>query len=408
MLGYQCVVGNADACVPIDVSVLAGHQGVDEDPECLLELMHAHFVGRCLHCLLRPFGATVQATKPNEILHWDFLFMDGGYILVAKDDFSQFSGSGQPTLRTRKLCDQASQFKNEVIVELQHVLRAHHHFTKARCPWANGTVESAMKTTLKTFRALLLEWLMRLDQWRLIVLVVMLILNHSPPDTIGGVAPITAMTGIRAMSPLDLICVDGPIQSTTLEDLWSVRHDEVKAMAKALDIMHEQVASKSAKKRDRRATNVTWRGPAQVVRVISDWIYEIQNLITGVAREAHSSRLKFYADDSLDVSEDLLRHVAYNADGHVVDDFLGCRWRGLQIIENSWEPATNLLEDLPLAFKKYARANAQDATVVAMAKALGVLQSLGGIVANLPFAEPLGSHQEAAQGFSSLGWVKPQ
>ncbi|ETV93766.1 hypothetical protein H310_12332 [Aphanomyces invadans] len=164
------------------------------------------------------------------------------------------------------------------------------------------------------------------------------------------------MTGARAMSPLDLICVDEPIQSTTLEDFWSVRRDELKAMVMALDNMYEQVALKSAKKRalnrDRRATkkvasmtqfdvgdfvlyldvcsmthaklSVTWRGPAQVVRVISDWIYEIQNLITGVAREAHRSRLKFYADSSLDMSEELLRHVAHNAGGHVVEDFLGC------------------------------------------------------------------------------------
>ncbi|ETV98988.1 hypothetical protein H310_08461 [Aphanomyces invadans] len=75
---------------------------------------------------------------------------------------------------------------------------------------------------------------------------------------------------------------------------------------------------------------------------------------TSSTREAHSSRLKFYADDSLEVSEELLRHVAHNADGHVVDEFLDCRyndrlpayellasWLGLQDIENSWEPASN-------------------------------------------------------------------
>ncbi|ETV90101.1 hypothetical protein H310_15065 [Aphanomyces invadans] len=141
----------------------------------------------------------------------------------------------------------------------------------------------------------------------LIVAVVMLILNQSPSDTLGGVAPITVMTGARAMSPLELICVDGPIQST-LEDLWSVRCDELKAIVKVLDNIHEQVAMKSAKKRaqnrDRRATkwgtsmaqfdlgdfvlyldvwsmtysklSVTWRGLAQGVRVILEWIYEIQ------------------------------------------------------------------------------------------------------------------------------------
>ncbi|ETV76534.1 hypothetical protein H257_09536 [Aphanomyces astaci] len=156
--------------------------------------------------------------------------------------------------------------------------------------------------------------------------------------------------------------------------------------------------------------SVTWRGPAQVVKTTSDWIFEIQNLVTGVVREAHSSRLKFYADDALDVTEELLRHIVHNADGHVVDQFLDCRyndrmaafevclrWRGLQAIEDSWEPAANLLEDIPTEFKRCVRSNKADPQVKAMAAALGMTESLGGIVANLPFAEPLSPSQEVIQ-----------
>ncbi|KAF0700908.1 Aste57867_8594 [Aphanomyces stellatus] len=122
--------------------------------------------------------------------------------------------------------DQGSHFKNEVIAELQHVLGAHHHFTTARCPWANGTVESAMKITLKTFRSLLSEWLMQLvewlmqpSQWRLIVPVVMLVVNQTPSESIGGVAPITAMTGSHTMSPLDFIPLSVKAKVVTLEEL---------------------------------------------------------------------------------------------------------------------------------------------------------------------------------------------
>ncbi|ETV63787.1 hypothetical protein H257_19282, partial [Aphanomyces astaci] len=142
----------------------------------------------------------------------------------------------------------------------------------------------------------------------------------------------------------------------------------------------------------------------QQVEVGDNCIFEIQNLVTGVVREAHSSRLKFYADDALEVTEELLRHIAHNADGHVVDHFLDCRyndrmavfevcvrWRGLQAIEDSWEPADNLL---PTDFKRYVRSNKADPQVKAMATALGLTQSLGGIVANLTFAEPLNPSQE--------------
>ncbi|ETV65406.1 hypothetical protein H257_17867 [Aphanomyces astaci] len=107
-------------------------------------------------------------------------------------------------------------------------------------------------------------------------------------------------------------------------------------------------------------------------------------------------------------------HIAHNADGDVVDQFLDCRyndrmaafevevcvrWRGLQAIEDSWEPAANLLEDISTEFKRYMRSNKADPQVKAMAAALGVTQSLGGIVANFPFVEPLNPSQEGIQVF---------
>ncbi|POM61080.1 putative retroelement, partial [Phytophthora palmivora] len=61
------------------------------------------FVSRCIHCLStrggtepRPFGPALHATKPNEVLHFDYLSMpededtQNKYILVIKDDFSGF------------------------------------------------------------------------------------------------------------------------------------------------------------------------------------------------------------------------------------------------------------------------------------------------------------------------------
>ncbi|ETV76868.1 hypothetical protein H257_09305 [Aphanomyces astaci] len=69
----------------------------------------------------------------------------------------------------------------------------------------------------------------------------------------------------------------------------------------------------------------TWHGPAQVVKATSAWIFEIKNLVTGIVCEPYSSQLKFKAENCLEVTEELLRHVTHNADGHVVDDFIDCR-----------------------------------------------------------------------------------
>ncbi|RHY33824.1 hypothetical protein DYB34_013313 [Aphanomyces astaci] len=67
-------------------------------------------------------------------------------------------------------------------------------------------------------------------------------------------------------------------------------------------------------------------------------------------------------------------------------------------IEDSWEPAANLLDDIPIEFKRYVRSNKAVSQVKAMVMS-GVTQSLGGIVANLPFLEPLDPSQEDIQVF---------
>lgn len=83
-------------------------------------------------------------------------------------------------------------------------------------------------------------------------------------------------------------------------------------------------------------------------------------MLTGVVREAHASWLKFYADSSLGITDDLLAHVAHNSEGHVVEELRQARydparkaydilakWYGLSDAESSWEPAQHLLEDTP-------------------------------------------------------------
>ena len=41
---------------------------------------------------------------------------------------------------------------------------------------------------------------------------------------------------------------------------------------------------------------VVWKGPCRVVRVVNDWLFEVENLVTNQVSAAHASRLKFYAD----------------------------------------------------------------------------------------------------------------
>ena len=129
---------------------------------------------------------------------------------------------------------------------------------------------------------------------------------------------------------------------------------------------------------------VTWCGPAVISGVSSEWIFEITNLVTGDVREAHASRLRFFDASLIDTSQDLLEHIAYNSEGHVIDKFhqvdknadqewvILVSWRGLERIEDSWEPIDVLLEDVPAQLKKWLRKNTANIKISEMCDDLGL------------------------------------
>ena len=237
-----------------------------------------------------------------------------------------------------------------------------------------------MKQVLRLFRSCLSEWRMATQQWNEIHLVIMLILNQLPSPSLAGVAPVTAMSGREAMSPMDTIALPGGVVSATLEQIERSQREYVAAARDAMDQMHKQLSEKNQKKRDRARSlqakkkgvqsanfvvgdyvlyqdvwphkreklRTTWCGPAVVSAVVSNWVYEIQNLVTSEVRRAHASRLRFYRDKRLHVTDEFLVHVAHNSEGFEVEEILDARyvekeqvfevlikWLGLQSIENS-------------------------------------------------------------------------
>ncbi|GMF47664.1 unnamed protein product [Phytophthora fragariaefolia] len=125
-----------------------------------------------------------------------------------------------------------------------------------------------------------------------------------------------------------------------------------------------------------------WCGPARVSHTASDWVFEIENLLTGETRGAHASRLKFYADSDLGITDDQLAHVAHNSEGHLVEEILEARydkaakqhymlvkWRRLGEIDNSSEPTQNLLKNVPVVAKKFVTKQKENLAVTALADA---------------------------------------
>jgi hypothetical protein len=89
-------------------------------------------------------------------------------------------------------------------------------------------------------------------------------------------------------------------------------------------------------------------------------VYEVEDLSSGRVTSIHASRLQFYSDASLNVSTDLLAHIAHNNQGFDVRDLLDVRydaesksycvlvsWLGFENADNTGEPLANLLQDIP-------------------------------------------------------------
>ncbi|ETN02740.1 hypothetical protein PPTG_23880 [Phytophthora nicotianae INRA-310] len=117
---------------------------------------------------------------------------------------------------------------------------------------------------------------------------------------------------------------------------------------------------------------VTWIGPYVVTRADSH-SFRVRHLVTGKEQDVHASRLKFYADSDLEVTEELLEHVASQGIVSKVNRLnkhrwieqkqvyeLLLSWCGLEPIEDSWEPFRSLAQDIPALTRTYVEA-AEDA-----------------------------------------------
>jgi transposase InsO family protein len=103
-----------------------------------------------------PLGTQLHATKTNEILHFDFLYIGLStdwkhqYLLLFKDDLSGYlwlvpcrTADATATVDALMrwfavfdvvliwISDRGSHFKNEVVQRVQKELKAKHHFTAA-------------------------------------------------------------------------------------------------------------------------------------------------------------------------------------------------------------------------------------------------------------------------------------
>ena len=285
--------------------------------------------------------------------------------------------------------DQGSHFLNQVIAELSLLLRSKHHFHIANCPWTHASIENCNRQVLNVFRSLCSELRVTRQQWPLLIPLVRYALNNAiSPDS--NYAPITLHTGAPPSSPLDAIWSPGARTFITVPLSKEQLDHHVSDLQSSLRDMHREITAVRQKSHDRanrkrRAPYARfsvgdyvlystpfksrqklmnkWHGPARVVECLSDFVFRIEDLVSKNQLDVHSQRLQFYSDNSLHITSELLKHIAAESAVYEVEAILDAklerrhwqllvRWRGFTELEDSWEDAKSLQNDIPAHLKK--------------------------------------------------------
>ena len=315
------------------------------------------FVRNCLHCFTshnartvpRPLASTLHASKPGEVLHFDYLYLGKGtqelwYALLLKDDFSSYSWLSPCksactenvsdaiarwirtfTAMSTWVSDKGSHFKNEVLEKLAVDFDITHHFTIAYSPWSNGTVESLCQEVLRVLTAIRSERRLAPHDWPQLIGTVQTAINEAPVVRLGkredGTyrTPLEVMTGIRPRRNY--------FKHENIEFLQGDKAEcSIATLLTALEKVHKEVSESVQKERDaqRRIHNsrtgvseanfskgdfvmvrqagktghkleYRWVGPRVIEKVVSAHVFAVKNLASGKVSEIHATRLRFFS-----------------------------------------------------------------------------------------------------------------
>ncbi|OWZ04524.1 hypothetical protein PHMEG_00023556 [Phytophthora megakarya] len=77
-------------------------------------------------------------------------------------------------------------------------------------------------------------------EWPRVIRIVQMVLNHTPSPVLDGVAPITVMTGHKAMGPSDHEAIPGPVEMATLDEIQSSQRAHKVKSQRALKEIHKR------------------------------------------------------------------------------------------------------------------------------------------------------------------------
>ena len=383
------------------------------------------FVKKCIHCVANgggnltrvPLGHSIQGTKPNEVLHMDYVYIcEKGYLLTLKDSFSKYlihhyctELSAAVTLQAVLhwislfgipkvwVSDQGSHFANELVKAFREVWTVKQHLTIAYCPWSNGVIERPHRDTLTCLRKLRTEFNLPPEEWIKLLPLLQFNANHTPVRSLNNYAPITVFTGLQPTSTIDQFIQSQAVEFNQEEINVNAIKKHVNKLSKYLRDVHSCSfnAAEIARENSRnarnntanpitlaigdyvlRATDITvartktyarWSGPYVIIDILGNHVFQLKDLVNNKEFPCHAARLRFYSDSSLNVTEELITYITSAQQGFeiskILDYYLGTddeyyfsvRWFGFEADADTWEPLSVLLVDAPTVLKNFVK-----------------------------------------------------
>ncbi|ETV92295.1 hypothetical protein H310_13353 [Aphanomyces invadans] len=269
--------------------------------------------------------------------------------------------------------------------ELATRLNVQHNIVLAYCPWRNGTVERVNRDILGLMRIMLRETRLKETEWDYLLPLVQANINQTPVATLDHMSPMECFTGLEPTTPLTTIEIHSSIINRR-------RAAENKRMPEKANQVEMQVTEGDFVLWSRVDENnhypkllVTWTGPYRVIECLP-YSCVIEHLITGTQREAHHSRLKFYAESHFMITEEILDHISEQGTTLAVGKIEDARcnpdsnqwelliqWKGLESHESSWEQLPAMYREIPSLVQSFADQLPNGAKRVGLVEALAQL-----------------------------------
>ncbi|OWZ05540.1 hypothetical protein PHMEG_00022354, partial [Phytophthora megakarya] len=196
---------------------------------------------------------------------------------------------------------------------------------------------------------MLLEYKVSTKDWTYLVPLVQASLNHTTLPSLGNRAPVVLFTGLSCPSPLAEFYHPDSKTLVTLPDNSAEIDKHLAELRGSLCAMHQPINDQRLKQ---RLLNKKKRARGEHV--------------TGDEYDVHASRLKFYADSQLNVTEAILEHIASWGIILAVNEFKKHRWnssikdyevlvswKGLESVEDSWKPLKSLAIEVKVLLDQY-------------------------------------------------------